>query len=297
MAIIQMIMAPYLATSFAPGTVLFETMAQVETGLRQVNMTDLEFLYKLANDWGCTFDVRPVAAINRLTFFFVDDSSDGDLLIGALQPDRNIMPVYKMDWRDGLKNVSSLKFSGEASSRGDRGGVLRRSDTGEMETVDSAVVGVVDEHDPANWELDQSKVDKWIREHPNSSMDDFYRMAFSMPIPAMHAAFFTRKTVQRFGTPVAPDSQDRSGLGAGGFKCDFELVRGDPFLEPNTPVDLGGDVYSRYKSYQVSIGRDVVSGGTSRFVPHTTGMLYWRVAQVTHSFGPDGLKTKGVLKR
>ena len=29
-----------------------------------------------------------LAAINRLTFFFVDDSSNGDLLIGVLQPDK-----------------------------------------------------------------------------------------------------------------------------------------------------------------------------------------------------------------
>ena len=296
MAIVQKILSEYMTTVFGGFATDFKEGYDIVKSIKQVNQTDLEFIYKLAGDWGATFDVRTISSTNSLMGFFVDDSADGDKFIGNMQPDKEEGVIYKMDWRKGLKNVQSLKFSGEASSRGEQGGIIKRKEDGKMEEITSDI-GSNDPHDPSNWELDQSKVDAWLKAHPKSNMDDFNRLAFAMPIPEMHEMFFKKKTTLRFGATKSADSQDASGLGAGGFKCDFELVRGDPFLVPNLPVELGGDVYRRYKSEEVSIVKEVKKNKKSQWVETKSGVLYWRVSSVTHTFNESGLHTKGVIKR
>jgi len=295
--IVHTILNSYANSVFSQGVINFNNMLQSVDSIRQVDMTDLEFIYKLAALWGAYFDTRPDPTLNKLKFFFVDDSYKGDELLGSMHPDRNPGTVYRMDWRNGLMNVKSLKIGGEASERGEQGGFLQRGSDGRMEIVPSEV-GSNDPHDPSNWELDQSKVDQWLRNNPGKTMDDFLAVAYAMPLPEMHALFFKRRSAQSFGSPIAPDSQSPSGLGAGGFKCDFELVRGDPFLEPNVPVALGGDVYNRYKSErEVGIFEARRVGGNEVWTQVKSGVLYWRTTTIEHTFNESGLHTKGSMRR
>lgn len=295
-AIVQQILSKYL--DVLSGTVTkFENMNQMETRLSTPRMTDLERLYYLAARWGCTFDTRVNEATGTLMGFFVDDNDDGDETMGTMDPSLSGKPAYKMEWRDGLRNLKSIKFGGEASSNNSKGGILRRADDGTQEVVENTV-GATDPDDPSNWELDQSRVDAWLDAHPNSDIADFRRITSTWPLPRLHAAFYRQKAVQIGGTPqrsTAPDSQN-PGLGGTGYKCEFELTRGDAFLCANTPVELGGHVYGQFMSrpnrgvFSVQVGNQVRTFRDG-------DVLYWRASKITHTFDSNGFHTKGTLKR
>lgn len=289
--------------------IMFDSMYTVEPRIDQTRQSDLEFLYYLAAKWQCVFDTRTDDKKLLSVCYFVNGDASGGAKIGSM--DSSLLgkgAVYKMDWRSGLQNVRSLNFSGDASGAKGPGGILERKDGKKLEVVATKIGGSTDEQDPSNWDLDSTKVDKWLKANNGKTIDDFKILAFALPQSERHKLFYNKKPAPMAGSPPSPVTS--AGLGTGGYTVDFELPYGDPFLAPNTPVSLGGDVYSMFKS-KAGFNKSAGAGAVASAAEAKKGqfkmsdvresykgdVLYWRTQSITHTFSSSGFITKGKMVR
>lgn len=300
-SVIMQVVSPYLVDVLDGVAIMFSsalTPVSPANPVLQTNESDLAFLYRLARRWGCICDMRPMKS-GKMMLFFVDNDDDGACLAGSMNMvmTGDLGNVYKMDWYSGLRNLKSLKISGEASAKGSAAGVVQRGSGGEQQIVPMKVSTVPDD-DPSNWELDTMKVEQYMRQKGLTNITEasaqIYDLAFNSARKDYLTMFFKKRQTTTSPSPNAVDAN----LGGMGYKADFELTRGDTQLTVNMPVELGGAIYKRFSSNQVAkVTTTIALPSVTPLTFRASDKVYWRTDKVIHTLTTDGYFTKGTLVR